>query len=327
MPTLNSLFWLILISISIELGFIVYLINWNSNLDLITVLVLLMSIIFSTNSIVHVSCAYFESLNFGGKKRIRNTLFTVGFPLSCSYLLKLITIILIISTDSFSLSSINYIYLTFGKSLLILVILGAFHELFLLPVLLSLSNSLCKKPIYSSSDKSLHDLSDLDLDQDNEDRDFFGRKSHKSYYKTSNREHLHEQPPFYYTEKWFDGKSLTVNRCATVTIPRLIMKQPKGGDKLNDNVNFLTGNKLNAINARTINNDLDKQPKNQSTAWSSNDEDLRNDVIKKFNQHWAHLNYDFRLESKNGKQLPTNSGDHLLNSKSKDLMKSTGLLN
>ena len=291
MPTLNSLFWLILIVISIELGFISYLINWNSNLDFITMLILLMNIVFSTNCIIHVSCAYFESIYFSTKKKIRNTLFTIGLPLTQSYLLKFLTIASItFASPTSSLSSISYIYLTFAKSALILIGLGVYHELFLLPVLLSLSNSLCKKPIYSNEK---HDLSDLELDDQESEDDFYYRKSHKSYYKC-NRERFSEQPPFYYTEKWFDGKQLTVNRCATVTIPRLVMKQPKSNDKLNDNINFLTGNRLNAINARAASSD--QQQKNQQ-AWN-NHEDMRIDVIQKFNEHWKHLNDGFRLNSK-----------------------------
>lgn len=297
MPTLSSLFWLILVAISIELGFISYLIHWNLNLDFISAFVLLVSLAFSTNSVVHVACAYFESANFSVKKRIRNTLFTVGFPLLSGYLLKLL-IVASVSLPTNSSESISYIYLAFGKSALILLALAAFTELFLLPVLLSLGSSLCRKPTYtSSSDKHLSELSDLDSEDAESDDDFFYRRSHKSYYKCANRERLvHEQPPFYYTEKWFDGRNLTVgpNRCATVTIPRLLMKQPKGGDKLlNENINFLTGNRLSAINARTMNNGQFDPQKSQPTIWA-NDEDIRNDVISKFNKHWEHLNEDFR---------------------------------
>lgn len=293
MPTLNSLFGLILVAISTELGFISYLIIWNVNLDFVAALILLVSIAFSTNSIVHVACAFFESANFSAKKKIRNTLFTVGFPLLTGYLLKLLIVASIVLPTNTS-EPINYVYLTFGKSILILVALGAFTELFLLPVLLSLGSSLCRQPTYSSSsDKHLPDLSDLDSEDQEIEDDFLYRRSHKSYYKCANRERLgHEQPPFYYTEKWFDGRNLTVgpSRCATVTIPRLLMKQPKSGDKSNENANFLTGNRLSTINARTMSNGQFDQPKNQPQGIWANDEDIRNDVISKFNKHWEQLN-------------------------------------
>lgn len=303
MPTLNSLFWLILVAISMELGFLSYLIIWNVNLDFITAFILLVSIAFSTNSIVHVACAFYESANFSAKKKIRNTLFTVGFPLLTGYLLKLLIVASIALPTSPS-ESINYIYLAFGKSVLILTALGAFTELFLLPVLLSLGSSLCRQPAYtSSSDKHLPDLSDLDSEVLESEDDFFNRRTHKTYYKSANRERLVHEPPFYssfFTEKWFDGRNLTVgpNRCATVTMPRLLMKQPKGGDKLNDNINFLTGNRLSAINARAMGNSQFDQTKSQQQGIWANDEDIRNDVISKFNKHWEHLNEGFKSNGK-----------------------------
>lgn len=306
MPTFNNLFWLILITISIELGLVSYLASWDVNLDYISMLILLMNIAFSTNRIVHVCCAYFESANYNSKKKIRNTLFTIGLPLVQSYFLKLL-IVASVTLSSSSLSSINYIYLTIGKFVLILIALCAFHELLLLPVLLALSSSLCSKPNYSS-DKHLHDLSDLD-DQDSEDD--FNRKTRKSYYKCNARQRLHD-PPFYYTEKWFDGKQLTINnRCTTISIPRLIMNQPKG-DRLIDDANFLTNSKRpSTSNSRTIAGSqlADPQAKNlqtkQATIWS-NDEDIRNDVINKFNEHWKHMNSNFKQTDQLSNQISKN---------------------
>lgn len=247
------------------------------------------------NSLIQVSFAHFESINFNAKKKIRNTLFTVGYPLLQSYSLKL----LIFSTLTVTSLSSSYLYLAFSKSALILIALSAFHSLLLLPVLLSLNNSFYKKVNYSN--EKHHDLSDLDLD-DQESENDFDYKSRKSYYKSNVRQRLNEQPAFYYTEKWFDGKQLTTNRCSTVTIPRLIMNQPNKKDsKLNEDLNFLTGNKLNTVNSRASNK-LDPVISTQTMnehkpAWIK-DQDMREDVIKKFNEFW-NLNSSNEFHSKN----------------------------
>lgn len=285
MPTFNNLFWLILMTISIEMGFIGYLVSLNVNLDFVTMMMLLMNITFSTNSIVHLSYAYYESINLSGKKKIRNTLFTIGLPLIQNYLLKFLIVLSIVQSTSFS--SVNHFYLVFGKSILILIALAIFHELLLLPILLSFSDSMCSESMYST-DKHLNDLSDLDEDSD----DDFNRKNKKSYYKSNTRHRLHDSSPFYYTEKFFDGKQLTINN-RSVGIPRLI--QPTS-DKLDNEINFLASdNKLSVINARTMSKMNShhvpiEQPKNQPITIWSNDEDIRNDVISKFNDHWRQIN-------------------------------------
>ncbi|CAG0887174.1 unnamed protein product [Cyprideis torosa] len=117
--------------ISIEVGVMGYMSLWGVSFDAISMINLIMCIGFSVDFSAHISYAYLSAKVNTPAERVEAALHDLGMPIlqgSVSTVLGIIAL-------SFAPS---YIFVTFFKTIFLVMFFGACHGLFLLPVLLSL---------------------------------------------------------------------------------------------------------------------------------------------------------------------------------------------
>ena len=117
--------------ISIELGVLGFMSLWGVSLDSITMIQLIMCIGFSVDFSAHISYAYLAASGCKPEDRVKESLYALGLPIVQGAL----STILGVSSLLFASS---YMFQTFFKTVLLVITFGAFHALFLLPVLLSI---------------------------------------------------------------------------------------------------------------------------------------------------------------------------------------------
>jgi hypothetical protein len=122
--------WVAFAIMSIELGVLGFMAFWGINLDSISMINLIMSIGFSVDFAAHISYSYMDSEG-SPDDRVRNSLYSLGLPIVQGAISTILGVIGLMIAPS-------YIFVTFFKMVFLVIILGALHGLFLLPVLLSL---------------------------------------------------------------------------------------------------------------------------------------------------------------------------------------------
>lgn len=130
-PNFLCSLWVAFSIVSIELGVAGYMSLWDVNLDSISMINLIMCIGFSVDFTAHICYTYMSSKATTPDERVREALYGLGLPIvqgACSTILSVIALLL---ADS-------YIFLVFFKMVFLVILFGAMHGLFLLPVLLSL---------------------------------------------------------------------------------------------------------------------------------------------------------------------------------------------
>ncbi|XP_054719834.1 LOW QUALITY PROTEIN: patched domain-containing protein 3-like [Uloborus diversus] len=120
--------------ISIEVGVIGYMTLWGVNLDSISMINLIMCIGFSVDYSAHISYAYFSADKQTPDDGIKAALHSLGVPIFQGSVSTILGVIALIFAPS-------YIFLTFFKTVFLVILFGALHGILLLPVLLSLSDS------------------------------------------------------------------------------------------------------------------------------------------------------------------------------------------
>ncbi|XP_076361005.1 patched domain-containing protein 3-like [Tachypleus tridentatus] len=125
--------WVAFSIVSIEIGVIGYMTLWNVNLDSISMINLIMCIGFSVDYSAHISYAYISSEKKMADERMRYALYSLGMPILQGSLSTILGIISLAFAPS-------YIFLTFFKTVFLVILFGALHGTLLLPVLLSLSD-------------------------------------------------------------------------------------------------------------------------------------------------------------------------------------------
>ena len=123
--------WVTFSIVSICVGVIGYMAWWGVNLDTISMINIIMCIGFCVDFSAHITYAYVSAEGDTGNERMRNALHALGYPIAQG---ALSTILGIISL-AFSAS---YIFRAFFKTMFLVIFFGAFHGLFIIPVLLSL---------------------------------------------------------------------------------------------------------------------------------------------------------------------------------------------
>ena len=143
-PNRMSVLWIIFTIISVEIGVIGFMSLWDVNLDVISMIVLIMGIGFSVDSSAHISYHYLAyPTYFPPKVRLANCLYAVGPPVlqgACTTMLGVIPLMFVPS----------YIPRTFGKVVFLVIMLSLVHSLFLLPTLLTMfgpNTSLSKRKV------------------------------------------------------------------------------------------------------------------------------------------------------------------------------------
>lgn len=130
-PNILCSLWVAFSIVSIEMGVAGYMALWDVNLDSISMINLIMCIGFSIDFTAHICYTYMTSKSRSSEERVREALYSLGMPIfqgSVSTLLSCIALLL----------ARSYIFLVFFKMIFLVIVFGALHGLFLLPVLLSL---------------------------------------------------------------------------------------------------------------------------------------------------------------------------------------------
>ena len=130
-PSPTCSLWVAFSIISIETGVVGYMTLWDVNLDCISMINLIMCIGFSVDFSAHISYAYLSGRGLSADDRLREALHSLGLPI----LQGGISTILAVGTLALAPS---YIYVTFFKTNLLVIVFGMVHGMLLLPVLLSL---------------------------------------------------------------------------------------------------------------------------------------------------------------------------------------------
>ncbi|XP_018014148.1 patched domain-containing protein 3 isoform X2 [Hyalella azteca] len=123
--------WVAFSIISIEIGVVGYMTLWGVNLDSISMIQLIMCIGFSVDFSAHISYAYLAAKVDTPDERVKECLYSLGLPIVQGGLSTILGIMALVLAPS-------YIFITFFKTVFLVIFFGAIHGLFLLPVLLSL---------------------------------------------------------------------------------------------------------------------------------------------------------------------------------------------
>ncbi|XP_076349403.1 patched domain-containing protein 3-like [Tachypleus tridentatus] len=130
--------WVAFSIVSIEIGVVGYMAHWNVNLDAISMINLIMCIGFSVDYSAHISYAYISSNKKNANDRMRTALHSLGMPILQGSLSTILGIVSLAFAPS-------YIFLTFFKTVFLVILFAALHGIFLLPVLLSFTDYCCSK--------------------------------------------------------------------------------------------------------------------------------------------------------------------------------------
>ncbi|EEC09036.1 patched domain-containing protein (Ptchd), putative, partial [Ixodes scapularis] len=135
-PSVSCALWVAFSICSIEIGVIGYMTLWNVNLDSISMINLIMCIGFSVDYSAHISYAYLSSEGLTANDKMKSALHSLGMPIFQGSVSTILGIAILAFAPS-------YIFLTFFKTVFLVILFGALHGILLLPVLLSLSDSFC----------------------------------------------------------------------------------------------------------------------------------------------------------------------------------------
>lgn len=123
--------WVAFSIVSIEIGVVGYMTLWGVNLDSISMINLIMCIGFSVDFSAHISYAYLAAKVDTPDERVQECLYALGVPIIQGGLSTILGITALILAPS-------YIFITFFKTVFLVIFFGALHGILLLPVLLSL---------------------------------------------------------------------------------------------------------------------------------------------------------------------------------------------
>lgn len=131
-PDLISVFCIIFSMGSIMIGLIGLMNAWNLTLSSVTMIELIMSVGFCVDFTAHIAHAFIAGVGKGSRsRRAYKSLLRVGFPIFNSALSTIIGISLLAFSKS-------YMFISFFKTMSILMVLGLLNSLLFLPVLLSI---------------------------------------------------------------------------------------------------------------------------------------------------------------------------------------------
>lgn len=189
-PSPSCAIWVAFSILSIEIGVIGYMTLWNVNLDSISMINLIMCIGFSVDFSAHISYAYISCDERTSDAKVKSALYSLGLPIFQGSVSTVLGIIALAFAPS-------YVFVTFFKTVFLVMLFGATHGVLLLPVLLSLTDFTCMQskvpPDAMSENNSLHTS-----------------KSQRArlHYKATNLTVANKDSPFFTTDKYFTGKSI-----------------------------------------------------------------------------------------------------------------------
>ncbi|CAD5115001.1 unnamed protein product [Dimorphilus gyrociliatus] len=116
--------------LSIVIGMFGLMHLWNVALSSITTVQVILSVGLCVDFTVHISHAFMAATGKNRNERVSTALNKVGVPILNGALSSILGIIMLASAHS-------YIFVSFFKTMLLVIVLGLFHSLLVLPVLLS----------------------------------------------------------------------------------------------------------------------------------------------------------------------------------------------
>lgn len=134
-PSPSCAIWVAFSIISIEIGVVGYMTHWGVNLDSISMINLIMCIGFSVDFSAHISYAYISCEETNPADRVKSSLYSLGLPIFQGSVSTILGIVALAFAPS-------YVFLTFFKTVFLVMLFGATHGVLLLPVLLSITDSL-----------------------------------------------------------------------------------------------------------------------------------------------------------------------------------------
>lgn len=123
--------WVSVTIASINVGIFGYMSLWGVKLDFVSMVTIIMSIGFCVDFSAHIAYHFAKDRGLSSQERIRSALHSVGVPILQSALSTILGILVLIVVD-------NYVYRSFLKTVFLVILLGAYHGLVVLPVLLTL---------------------------------------------------------------------------------------------------------------------------------------------------------------------------------------------
>ncbi|KAI6241665.1 SSD domain-containing protein [Aphelenchoides fujianensis] len=131
--------WVSVSIVSINVGILGFMTFWSVRLDFISMVTIVMSIGFCVDFAAHLAYNFSKGTNFSPHERVRNALYAVGFPIIQSASSTILGVSFLASTES-------YVFRSFFKTIILVIVLGVLHGLVVLPVLLTV--------FYCKSDKT-----------------------------------------------------------------------------------------------------------------------------------------------------------------------------
>ena len=128
-PSLTTITWVILATISISVCIIGYMSYWGVFLDTISMINLVMCFGFSVDFAAHISYHYMTCPDLTPRERMRDCLGNLGAPILQGGVSTVLGVSALAGSDS-------YLFRTFFKLVFLVILFGIFHALFVLPVLI-----------------------------------------------------------------------------------------------------------------------------------------------------------------------------------------------
>lgn len=129
-PHAISITCVTLTMITIVLGMFGFMFFWDLELSAITNVQLILSVGFCVDFTVHISHAFMAATGKNRNERVIAALEKVGIPILNGAFSSILGVLILAFANS-------YVYRSFFKTMLLVILLGIFHALLLLPVLLS----------------------------------------------------------------------------------------------------------------------------------------------------------------------------------------------
>ncbi|CAI5443983.1 unnamed protein product [Caenorhabditis angaria] len=123
--------WVSFSIVSINVGILGFMTFWSVRLDFISMVTIVMSIGFCVDFAAHLAYNFAKGDNIEASERMRNALYAVGAPILMSASSTILGV-------SFMASAESYVFRSFLKTIILVILLGALHGLVILPVLLTM---------------------------------------------------------------------------------------------------------------------------------------------------------------------------------------------
>lgn len=147
-PNLICTLAVMLTVISIQVGVVGFMSAWNVNVDSVTMIILVMCTGFCVDYSSHISFAYLNCKENNPNEKIRISLYAVGYPILQGCISTILGVTVLYFGES-------YLFVIFFKVVFLVMFFATFHGLILLPVVLSIADSiwLLNFKKHSDSDK------------------------------------------------------------------------------------------------------------------------------------------------------------------------------